>query len=713
MVMKLQSNRFAVCNSLALLLVLFISGPAKAENEYYELEDVTVTAERREEDPQEVPMSITVHTGEELNASGVESTLDLPLRTPGFLFSTNAVLGQPYIRGVGSDFVSIGSESTVAIYKDGVYQSRAMGALADFFDVERVEVVKGPQGTLYGRNATGGTVNIISRTPEPDLSMEADLIYGNYNKLRIQGMVNAPLVDDRVFLRLSGLSSDRDGFIRVVNLGTRTDDEDLRAGRAQLRILASEEVEVLVSADYMKEKGSRGLGAKVNSNLPAPQIDLFGGINPGDPREVYNTFKDRNDLYEIGDSLKITWDSGLFSLMSLTAYHETDLNLLIDIDHTDVDYSSSAPNENSKAVTQEFQFTSNDKGPLEWLAGVYYLHEKSAQELDFSLTPYAVRLNTFARNRTNAYAVYGQASYFLTDKWRATAGLRYGYEDKHHVIHNGAAGTLYKDASKGWGAWMPKFGLDFFATEDILAYVSATRGFKSGGFNSAGSGEQFNPEFIWSYEAGLKSSVPGGRLQWNASAFYYDYKDLQVQSFSNDAPGLFLLENAAQAEVKGLETDLRAFLLPDLDMEIGVALLDARFTEYATPDPDALDPTANQDLSGNLLPKAPELTSNVMLRYAYPLMGHGDLIMQGDWRYQSEVFFNQFNAHGVNQKGFHILNARLEFEAAGGDWRLALWGKNLTSALYRQNVIRNTQFIGSLDFWGAQRTFGFQAAYLY
>lgn len=711
--MKLQFNRFVIWNSLPLLLALLITEPAGAGENYHELEDVTVTAGRREEDPQDIPLSVTVHTGEELNAAGIESTLDLPLRTPGFLFSTNAVLGQPYIRGVGSDFVSIGSESTVAIYKDGVYQSRAMGIMADFFDVERVEVVKGPQGTLYGRNATGGAVNIISRIPRPEVAMEADLLYGNYNKLRIQGMVNAPLVEERVFLRLSGLSSDRDGFMKVVNLDSRTDEEDLRAGRAQLRVLASEDLEVLVSADYMKEKGSRGLGAKVNSNLPAPQVDLFGGINPRDPREVYNTFRDWNDLYDLGSSAKITWDGEPFSLMSLTAYHETDGEILIDIDHTDVDYSASAPNENSKALTQEFQLTSNDKGPLEWVAGVYYLHEKSSQELDFSLKPYAVRLNTFARNATNAYAAFGQASYFITEKWRGTAGLRYSYEDKHHLIHDGEAGTLNKDASKGWGALMPKFGLDYSVAENIMAYVSAARGFKSGGFNSAGSGEQFDPEFIWSYETGLKSTFLGDRLQWNSAAFYYDYKDLQVQSFLNDAPGLFLLENAAKAEVKGIETNLRASLLQNLDMEIGIALLDARFTEYTTPDPDAPDPTADQDLAGHRLPKAPEFTSNVMLRYAYPLAGRGDLILQGDYRYQSGIFFNQFNTPGVNQEGFHIVNARLEFLFSGGHWSMALWGKNLSDTLYRQNVIRNTLFVGSLNLWAAPRTFGFQTAYLY
>ncbi len=243
---------------VTLLMAAFsASAPAHGEEEVTHLETVVITAEKIEEDLQKAPISVTALSGDDLKESGVGNTMDLPMRAPGFLFSTNAMIGMPYIRGVGSDIVSIGSDATIGVFVDGVYQSRAVATLVDLYDVERVELVRGPQGTIYGRNVMGGALNIVSKTPGPDFSAAADLIYGTYGTKRGEAVVNAPLAGDKVFVRLSGMGTSSDGYTDVVNLGTHNDGENLWGTRDQLLWLLSDKLELLLSADTLEENSSR------------------------------------------------------------------------------------------------------------------------------------------------------------------------------------------------------------------------------------------------------------------------------------------------------------------------------------------------------------------------------------------------------------------------------------------------------------------------
>ncbi|RIK92375.1 MAG: hypothetical protein DCC73_13345 [Proteobacteria bacterium] len=692
------------------------------------LEEIIVTAERREASLQNVPISIAAFTGQQLQKSGLQTTMDLQTRTPGLVFSTNTALGQPYIRGIGTDIINVGTDPSIAVHIDGHYQTRSTAAVQDFFDVERVEVVKGPQGTLYGRNASGGAINIITNSPSNELEAAGDISYGNYGRISVHGMVNVPILDDKVALRVAGFRTNRDGFSYDVLRNTDVDDDDVWAVRGKLRMELTETVTLTLGADHSEVRGARNGAPTVDPDSPAPARDLFGAAVNTDPRVVqYN-----NDFYTHIDhtnlSAHLEWDLGSVLLKSITGYTDAKNRIELDIDATEIDFTWSNENEDINAFTQELQLSSKSDGNLEWIFGAFYLHEKAKQRFHVFISPLAADLDYPVANRVDAYALFGQASYRVTESLRLTAGLRYSYEkkkgdflyivtDPFGLLTGVAGGGVFVSQSapeESWKAWTPKFGIDYFVNDDVMLYVSATRGFKSGGFNLLGSGEQFDPEYIWSYEGGLKSMLFDKRLKLNLAAFYYDYTNLQVNRFNPATGGATTsVTNAASAEVKGIEAEALALISEGLELDMSVALLDAEYKTYFTANPDAPDPFIDQDLSGNTLPRSPKFSFGAGLQYTHDLANYGRLTLRGEARYQSHIWFDQFNSENVEEDNYTLLNAFLTFESQDERWRAQIYGRNLTDKLYRQNVIRATSIIGTLDIWSAPRTYGLEVGFRY
>ncbi|RIK94254.1 MAG: hypothetical protein DCC73_06740 [Proteobacteria bacterium] len=710
-------------------LCLGLAGPAwAAEAETLGIEEVIVTAERREESLQKVPIAITAFSAEQFNRSGLQTTVDLQYRTPGLVFTTNAALGQPYIRGIGTDIINVGTDPSVAVHVDGLYQTRATASVQDLFDIERVEVVKGPQGTLYGRNATGGAINILTKEPSNELEASGDFLYGNYDKVRARGMVNVPIMEDKVALRVSGFIANRDGYTRDILRNVRVDDEDVWAVRGKLRMELSEDVSLSLSADHMIERSTRNLAPKVNPNLPSPARDLFGAVISQHPRIVqYN-----NDLFTNLDHTTFTahleWDLGDVIFKSITGYTHAKNDIELDIDGTEIDFTWDIENENDKVFSQEFQLASANNEKLQWVVGAFYLHEKAEQHFQIFITPLAANIDYPVVNRVDAYALFGQGSYNVSEKLRLTAGLRYSYEKKDADFLNiitdpfglltgvpgGGVFVSQSSPNESWKAWTPKFGIDYFVNDDVMLYVSATRGFKSGGFNLLGSGEQFEPEYIWSYEAGFKSMLLEQRLRLNVAAFYYDYTDLQVNRFNPATGGATTsVTNAASAEVKGLEAEVLALLAKGLELDMGIAVLDAKYKDFLSANPDAPDPFVDQDLSGNTLPRSPKFSLSAGLQYTHDIGNYGSVTLRGEAKYQSHIWFDQFNSSDVEEDNYTLLNAFMTFESQDDRWRVQVYGRNLTDKLYRQSVIRATSLIGTLDFWGAPRTYGLEVGFRY
>ncbi|MGV3481931.1 MAG: TonB-dependent receptor [Sphingobium sp.] len=725
-------KRMWACSSA--MLIAGMSSGALAQADAAEemadpgLGDIIVTAERRSSSIQKTPLSIVAMTGDALKEAGVESTLDLQLIAPGVAVSTNTATAQIYVRGVGTNF---GGDQSVAVHVDGVYQVTTQAALQEFLGVDRVEVLKGPQGTLYGRNATAGVVNIITQRPTMDLEFEGDLEIGNFDRLRERLLVNVPIVSDKVALRATFLNADRDGFRRNPYLNTRIDDENYWAGRAQLLLAPNENLELLLIGNYSHEKDSRTLGFKINKNVFAPQVDLlpsFGlapGTVPDDPMVIYSDKRSQQNFKQYGGSAHLTWRLGGVNLRSLTAYQENRAEEDIDIDGTEIPYFNGFTDGGKVSwFSQELQLASEGNGPLQWVAGLFYLRDRR-RERGVYTTPLfdALGLSNgpIGRDfdqRSEAYAAFGQATYALDEHVRITAGARFGRERKSATQYVNADAALGVDerGRKTWNSFTPRLAVEYSPNKDVMLYASVIKGFKSGGFNESAR-DVFDPETIWSYEAGLRSTWLDGKLRFNASAFFYDYTNIQVnQALPAPDPetgATTEVGNAASAEVKGLEFELSALPLEGLRLSAGVSLLDAKYKSFLSPNSE-VDATIIVDLSGNRLPRAPKFAATLSAQYTHEIRAAGSVYVQGDFYHQSRVFFtgfNNLNDRYGQQSSYEIVNGRIGFDTTDKRWSIALFGRNLTNRVYKQNVIRALGFFGQLDLLAPPRTYGVQLGF--
>jgi iron complex outermembrane receptor protein len=484
------------------------------------LDEIIVTAGRRAESLQDVAASVTAFTPESLSRSGINTTVDLQLRTPGLLVSTNGSFGQPYLRGIGSDVINPGADAPVAVFIDGAYQPRPTSAITDFFDVERVEVLKDPQGTLYGRNATGGAIRLVTRDPGEEFAAEADALFGNYERRRVRAAANLPL-GDAAAVRVAGYYAERDGFTRNLFTGRRLDDEDLWGVRAKLRIASTERFSLVAGAERVREDSTRNNAAKVVDSpaLPLPVRDLAPLLGyappaiPADPFEVRVDFQPRTFLEQTRANATAEWKLAAVTLTSITGYTRVRNVGDFDLDATEIDFSYDREADRSRSYTQTLQLSSADTARLSWIAGVEYLNERASQNFDARLPlfgpPSPIRLGPASpvagfvwdsSLRTRAASAFLDGGYEMTPRLTVSAGVRYSREkkdagftqtliDPFGILTGGASlafgGRIVIPAQpqRTFEAWTPRVRIEFRPADDLLLYAAATRGFKSGGFN--------------------------------------------------------------------------------------------------------------------------------------------------------------------------------------------------------------------------------------
>jgi iron complex outermembrane receptor protein len=738
------------------------------------LEEIVVTAEKRAAGVQDVPISISALSGDDLAAIGVAGTDALANFTPG-LTVQKEVIGKVSIRGIGTENYTVGSDPGVAIHKDGVYIARSAVSIFEFFDVSRVEVLRGPQGTLYGRNATGGVINILSNEPGREFGGYARLDFGNYAKRRIEGAVNMPF-SDTVQGRLSVLYAKRDGFTENVFPGLpaqagdpvtgypavpaitsaaardvdQLDNQDLWAARAQLRVALGEQGSLLLGAELTRDESLPPAFKYTDTssaywfNLFGPDADIkdlrkvsqdFSNLIPGTSRSVPSVGKADLDSF----SAKLTWDFGGLTLMSLSAYRKIDFSWINDGDGFDQLFVNYFQTDKSKQFTQELQLSSAGDGPLQWILGAFYLDEKAET---FTGIPFlylvpspSPALLWDGESNTKAYAVYGQATYSWTDRLRTTLGLRYNKEKKDGQLVYNPFGFLgpnppAQNLKRSWDAVTPKFGVDFDFTDDVMGYASVTRGFKSGGFNLLAVQEPYNPEYLWSYEAGLKSKFADGRVIANIGAFYYDYKDLQVGKVVNLSATVV---NAAKAKIKGVEVELRAAPIDGVELNAGLSFLDTKYKEFVTEDPgftgntpavgalgcgtpiqpNAATPNRSISLAGCRLPRSPKFQGVFGGQWSIPLPDEAQLRLRADYAYRGKQYFTQFNRESVSQDGYGILNARITYASRDDRWSISAYGDNLTNKDYAVTVLESgvaaPGTVVPQSVIGPPRTYGFVA----
>ncbi len=727
----------------------YIGAVSAQAQEANSLEEIVVTAEKRENTVQKTPISITALSGADLAAQGIVSTDALAAITPGLTIQKE-VIGKVVIRGVGTENYTVGSDPGVAIHKDGAYLARSSVSIFDFFDVSRIEVLRGPQGTLYGRNASGGVINILSNEPTSTFGGYVKLDVGNYAKRRVEAALNMPF-SPSVETRLSVLYAQRDGYSKNIFPGLparpadgatgfpgvpaisdarsrsvdELDNQDLWAVRAQVRFTFSDDVSLLLNGEISRDK-SLPPAFKYFDTTNAYWFNLFGPDQSlPDPRTVSQDFANvipgtNRTIPSVGRAdqdgmlAKLSWKLDGMTFTSLSSYRKIDFSWLNDGDGFDQLFVNYFQTDTSKQFTQEFQLASNGNARFNWIAGAYYLDEKAET---FTGIPFLYFVPVPSPNllwdgtsNTKAYAVYGQGTYSFNDSLRATLGLRYNKEKKDGSLVYNAFGfvTEQPSLSRDWNAVTPKFGVDYDFAPDVLGYASVTRGFKSGGFNLLAVQEPYNPEYLWAYELGLKTKSAGGRLIANFSAFYYDYKDLQVGKVVNLSATVV---NAAKAKIKGAEVELRAAPGAGFELNAGVSFLDATYDTFITEDPGfsgnpaapgalgcgsqvgspSVPPAAANrtiSLAGCRLPRAPKIQGSLGVQWATPLAG-GELRLRGDWAFRGKQYFTQFNRETVSQAGYSTFGARVTYAGANDKWSVSAYGDNLSNKDYFATVLES------------------------
>jgi iron complex outermembrane receptor protein len=725
----MRLNRSPLTSAVALALCCNATVQAQ---ETLMLEEVIVTAQKRSQSVQEIPLAVTALSADMLEERGITDIASLVSSVPGMHFGQAGSNTRITIRGIGTEQTTVTGDPGVAFHIDGVYQSRSSAGNALFYDLQRVEVLRGPQGTLYGRNATGGSVNLISNEPinEREGSIEAQL--GDDQQQRLRGVFNTPLIDDKLLMRISGQWDQRDGYYENNTPGADdiqdVDGVDLRA---QLSYLATDSFDARLIYNYATSKGA-GFGRKalgdypVDSPLPADQFYRNATPNPADPWKIYYSDIADRDNERQGVTLLMDWDLEWATIKSITAWQDNRVDHVRDYDYSNADIMNENSYQDSTQYSQELHISSAGTGPLEWIAGLYYLSEES--DVDYWLNGQGAGLSTilptidvglanpsYFGNSSNtdvdAFGAFGQLSYSFTDTLKATGGLRYSKDEKSSDIFRKSfaspVGVQFKK-DDDWDDVTWKLGADWFLADENLLYATVSTGFKSGGFLQQPRAEPYDPETITAWEIGSKNRFLDNRLQANFSLYYYDYEDMQLTTIRNLQRET---TNAGESEIKGIEVELIGRPTGALELGASFAYTDAEFTDYTDRDPQ--DTAAGeQDLSGNSLPRAPEYTVNLSAAYTWDF-NPGSLTASMVYYWSDEVYFSAFNRDDSYQDSYHRTDARLAFNSADGSWFVALAAKNLEDDEIASQVELSSPQLGGVDVaqWQAPRTYTVSVGY--
>lgn len=687
--------------------------------------EIVVTAQKRSESAQKVPLAITAVGGDALQSRQVTSFESLAPSLPSVNFGKQVGFARIAIRGLGLDATVGGQEGRVAYHADGIYISRPSAQLSTFFDINRIEVVRGPQGTLYGRNATAGAINVITNDPQETSGGYVKGTVGNYSLFQEEGAITGKVADG-VSARFAFTKTDRGGYGRNLTLNQDIDNEHSLGLRGKIKIEPSTAVKLVLSADYSYENDAAFAIHYIGQGNPgaAPRIVALGGTVPADPRDTFANVPQHDERRNWGLGANLTIDLGRVNLTSVTGYRNSSADVRGDHDGTQVDLSTIRTYERANQFSEELRLD-GQAGRLKWLAGGYYFHENIYAESDFS--PVLAFSGAFMSKglhfngnlKTDAAAAFGQLDYELVDGLTFSAGVRYSHETKY-IDQRGASElgvpdapglapvyTSFQNTSASFNSATPRFNLSWQANNDLLFYVTYSKGFKSGGFNLAGFAPAVQPEKLTDYEGGFKATLAGGAIRLNGSIFQYDYKDLQVQRILNAAA---VLVNAANARVRGIEGEFTLKPFAGFELSGNASYLDAKFTSFQSED-SARPSLGLINLAGNRLPQAPKYTANLATQYTLPI-DKGEIRLRGELAYTSQIFFSFYNRPEVSQDGYTKYNSSLSYEGDNG-LTASLWIKNITDKRTYSSTQVSSGFQGFpiQGTYDPPRTFGVSLGY--
>lgn len=725
------------------------------------LEEVMVTATKRTESSQDIAAAITPVTSEQIERTDFNNIEDLQYMAPSMQVGESFGFAQIMIRGIGTDNPFAGGDPSVAMHIDGVVTGQSSAQFGSMFDIERIEVLRGPQGTLYGRNATGGSINVITHKPTDELSGYGRLTLGNYDLIKLEGAVGGPLTDN-LQARVAVRSLDRAGYGENIANGDDIDDADQQSIRGHLVWLPTENTSLRFSAEYHEEDDANYVPKfRAPSYDPAPLPALepqpTDGVRARDPRDINSNVQLQNEREQESYSLEFTWDLGqAYTLTSLSNYQTFDKIPQADFDMTANDFYIWSESFETEQWSSELRLNF-DYDRVRGLVGLYVYHDEieSDNRLDLPLVPSFVAdidptLSgcTFDDNNSNviigapeeslcfhfrgdaetdAQAIFANVSWDITETLTLNLGGRYSYEERGGLTDRwtapGAPVLTFED-ERDFSEFSPSIRLEWAASDDVLVYGGYSEGFKSGIFLSGQRSPVLDPEIVDAYEVGVKGVFLDQSLQLNAAAFYYDYTDLQQgRSVPAGSSGFTLVyENAAEAEITGFEAEMTWVPTDNLRIDGSITYLEAEFGDYISTDPfktvfqqlGLIPPGVDlsENLNGNRMVQSPEWSGSIGVTYDFELAGTG-------WygsgsvaaNYRDSVYFTQFNYDALGEDSNTIVNANLYFGSPDDRWTVNVWGKNLSDEeVYVGTFILNSSRTNA-GFLAPPRTYGVTLGY--
>jgi iron complex outermembrane receptor protein len=714
------------------------TGPASSNT----IESITVTAQRRAEDIQRVPVAITALEGSTLDTQGIVGFQSLSFRVPSFRFGAGVTGGENVItmRGLGSQNTTPGGDSPVAYSVDGVTLQRSTAIDPEFYDIDRIEVLRGPQGTLYGRNSVGGSINVITNHPQDEFGASLDFLVGDYAAHIVRGYVTGPIVDDggvQVLGRVSGVYAQHDPYSdnlsRVPGATHNQDGEDLTMLRGELLFNLSPSVNLLLTASTLDSRDPVATNVAwweiptryvVPGAPPQPTIPLgsrcdFSTPAKFDPRKFCHDYPERASNKLNLFTATLNWDLGWATLTSVSGYSTNHVDQSSDGDGSDLPMAAGKVwTLHQRQLSEEVRLASHDdESALRWLAGFIYFYAANHENFiydDFGYNDYytappfsgftdAFNFHNGGNSTTKAWAPFGQVDFDFAKTSAGVPltlelGLRYSHDERSSASFlDYALPVLGLDFpstfgfDKTWAQWTGNLTARYQFTSDVMAYATVARGYLSGG-GIVGLGNQYNPEHVWSYEIGLKSEWLNQRLQLNAAAFHEDISNMQVFIQSGVASGV---ENAAKSRANGLELEAVAIPVDNLRLNATVTLTDAKYEQYLSRDTrysvtasPCFDPVTNPDalcnFKGNKLNQTPPYSVDLGAEYTF-LTSIGSFTPRAEIFFSGEVFFTPPNNPLARQAPYHQTDLHLTWNSVDNRW----WADAFVKNLENKDVISN------------------------
>ncbi|MBS0568601.1 MAG: TonB-dependent receptor [Proteobacteria bacterium] len=643
---------------------------AASEKKAAQLQNVTVTAQRRQELVQQVPMSISTLDSVQLQRINATRVDDVKFVVPNIVIEQNTALSsgmKVFMRGVGQDDSIFTADPGIALYINDVYIPRANGAMLALYDVERVEVLRGPQGTLYGRNATGGAIRYITRKPDGKESLLLDTTIGDLGRRDLRLSYSTRIGKD-IDISSAVMSTNRDGYIHDLSDNRNVNNSHINAARTTLTMPVGDRTYATLNLDYLRDTSGATFAVPVKFNAEGRVVPALGSF--------YDTRSEMRGSYglkQFGGALTTDTDFGSFSLRNILSARGMNNEFYEDLDGTAQKRYALYQDQKEHSYSYEAQLTSQLSGPFSWVGGLYAFRETNSQPTRNDI--FVTGATNYISQQDHAYAFYWQGNYAFTDRLKLTAGTRYSFEKKNFLVAsvrpNGSQ-AFAVDQHKNWKRPDWKLVLDYDFTDHVMGYVSATTGFKSGGFNGRGTTAatvgSFDAETLIAYEAGIKSSLFNDRVRFNIDYYRNDYAGIQLSAVSPS--GVFSVTNATGALIQGVEMDTQAQLTSAWRVDAGFGTIDAKYQNYAE--------INHATFAGMALKDAPKFQWYLSTTYVQPL-GNADLVWSAAFRYTDMYFENQALSRLIMVPTHLDATARISYEPKNSKWSVALWGNNLTN----------------------------------